>query len=43
MLAEQPSVLGNQGVIGMTVEGVRAGDEIRVQRVRPGDEDLEAQ
>jgi len=43
-LPDQPNVLGNQGVIGMTVEGIRAGDEVRVQRVRPGaDDDLEAQ
>jgi aquaporin related protein len=43
-LIDQPPVLDNQGVIGMTVEGIRAGDEVRVQRVRPpGDEDLEAQ
>jgi hypothetical protein len=36
-------VLGNHGVVGMTVEGHRAGDEVRVQSVRPlGDEDLEA-
>lgn len=43
MLVEQPSVLGDQGVIGMAVEGVRAGDEVHVHRVRRGEEDLEAQ
>jgi len=44
VLAEQPPVLDNEGVIGMAVEGIRAGDEVRVQRMRPpGDEDLEAQ
>jgi hypothetical protein len=39
----QGNVLGNEGVIGMAVDGVREGDEIRVQRVRPeGEPDLEA-
>lgn len=36
------SVLGHEGVIGMAVDGVRDGDEIRVQRVRDGEPDLEA-
>jgi hypothetical protein len=44
ILVKQPPVLGNHGVIGMTVEGIRAGDEVRIQRVRPpGDGDFKAQ
>jgi len=38
-----PSVLGSDGVIGMAVDGVMAGDEVHVHRVRSGEPDLEAQ
>ncbi|TVY83317.1 Aquaporin-1 [Lachnellula suecica] len=38
-----PSVLGHEGVIGMAVDGVVEGDEVRVTRVRDGEPDLEAQ
>jgi hypothetical protein len=44
IFVEQPPVVGNHGVIRITVEDIRASDEVRVQRVRsPGDEDLEGQ
>jgi aquaporin related protein len=41
-ISAEPSVLGEEGVIGMTVDAVREGDEVHVQRVRDGECDLEA-
>lgn len=39
-----PSVLGHDGVVGMAVDGVMAGDEVHVTRVTSeGEPDLEAQ
>jgi aquaporin related protein len=41
-VSAEGSVLGHEGVIGMAVEGVRDGDEVHVQRIRDGGQDLEA-
>ena len=41
-VSAEGSVLGQEGVIGMAVGGVRDGDEVHVQRVRNGEPDLEA-
>ena len=42
-ISATPSVLASEGVIGMTMDGVRAGDEMNVRRHRSREPDLEAQ
>jgi aquaporin rerated protein, other eukaryote len=41
-ISAEGSALGSEGVISTAVEGVREGDEVRVQTGREGEPDLEA-